>query len=695
MPLQYLHTSARRGLEPGKSGFCCVARDRDLLPDLAKELERLSRYEHFSDRENPRIARHLRISLRSGDYHVLSRIIDAGADYSKRNNHIAHHLAFLEEEVVRLPDPATLLLFWNGWKDSWKEPPRILAEQDAFSIQDLDTDAPSNSDAFNTAVEGGRPAEKAYTIEVGWERELALHYRNDLLKLPADFRWNISFTNFILTSDRPGDFMWRGNWKNRPLPFEFESAQSPRIEKAPTTFRKPTTKAENGNPTGELKTRPFVQSAPKVEIPQELRPEDRKRPKQKWTHKRLKRILNLSLAVLALLCGGIACYLLLDLNDSEDSPLPASLEAGGTRPSPFEPQEIQSGAGNRWMSLVASGSIYDNLDEAQALGEILAGAGDKEPLLIAQSLAAIKNGLEKSQALVPLPGGIVMPGEFQYQLNPTVASAMPAFTSALVPSSLSDIALLSASGTPALQSFLQRLAPDRFIPEDNILGLKSARRQVRDQLAQQGLGAVAAAEEFQQQLPQLTQDDLSREIQALESAFGLESNKGFAAISALGILATPDDTDIKNHLQSLYEGYMLPRASSMGSSPEYKQALANASQSHESAVAAARAINEVFRTANPLSNEDRSRLQTIQTLWRSTFLRGDLMKETIINFNLERLANSKRSLARLQSEFQPETLLELQRAQRFNQAIDSAERALENLAPPTTWLLVNLDTNSP
>ena len=207
MPLQYLHTSARRGLEPGKSGFCCVARDRDLPPDLATELERLSRYEHFPDRENPWIARHLRISLRSGNYHVLSRLIDAGTDYSKRNNHIAHHLSFTEEEVVRLPDPATILLFWRGWRDSWKEPPRILNEQDAFSIQNLDTESTPLSDAFPTAIERGRPIEKPYTIEVGWERELALHYRNELLKLPAESRWNVVFTSFILTSDRPADFL--------------------------------------------------------------------------------------------------------------------------------------------------------------------------------------------------------------------------------------------------------------------------------------------------------------------------------------------------------------------------------------------------------------------------------------------------------------------------------------------------------
>ena len=71
------------------------------------------------------------------------------------------------------------------------------------------------------------------------------------------------------------------------------------------------------------------------------------------------------------------------------------------------------------------------------------------------------------------------------------------------------------------------------------------------------------------------------------------------------------------------------------------------------------------------------------------------MKETIINFNLERFANGKRSLARLQSEFQPETLRAVEQAQRLNQAIDLAESALEELDNQTSWYLVNFNTHNP
>ena len=92
-----------------------------------------------------------------------------------------------------------------------------------------------------------------------------------------------------------------------------------------------------------------------------------------------------------------------------------------------------------------------------------------------------------------------------------------------------------------------------------------------------------------------------------------------------------------------------------------------------------------------MSDSDRAQLQRIQNLWRTTFLRGDLMKETIINFNLERLANSKRSLARLLAEFPPETLRELDKAQRLTTAIDTSESALLEIDTQTHWVLMNLD----
>ena len=169
-----------------------------------------------------------------------------------------------------------------------------------------------------------------------------------------------------------------------------------------------------------------------------------------------------------------------------------------------------------------------------------------------------------------------------------------------------------------------------------------------------------------------------------EISFYINSHGGLVT-AGLGIY------DTMQYIKPPVSTLCIGQASSMGSSPEFRQALANASQYHESAIVAARAIYDVLEKADPLSSGDRAQLQRIQNLWRTTFLRDDLMKETIINFNLERLANSKRSLARLQSEFPPETLRELDKAQRLNTAIDTTESAVLEIDNQTQWVLMNLD----
>ncbi len=285
-----------------------MARDRELPVDLARELERLSRYEHIVGKSNPIILRHLQVSIRSGNYHVLSRLHDAGTDYSKRNNHIAHHLAFTQDEALSLPDPATILLFWKGWKDAWLEPPRVLGDRDRFEIGDLSTSFASNLPKFSALVDQGEPQAQAFQIAEGQEYDLALHYRNELLKLPVSMRWDVPFTNFILLSDRPTLFHWSANWTGRALPFELSvtsvAKKNPPKAQVPSEPAPPPPKAQATTASAR-----FARNAPTVEIPEELSRKARRRPKRKWTRKRFANTLNFGLSALGLVCVGIALYL--------------------------------------------------------------------------------------------------------------------------------------------------------------------------------------------------------------------------------------------------------------------------------------------------------------------------------------------------------------------------------------------------
>src|ERR1039458_1509673 len=110
MPQQLIYTSAPRGLVAGRSGYCTVARSAAMREALMLRLEQFSYYDHVSlagGRERPIYACRV-IDIRGTRYHVLSRIQDAGLDFTGRTNFIAHHLVATPEEVFQLPTPAML-----------------------------------------------------------------------------------------------------------------------------------------------------------------------------------------------------------------------------------------------------------------------------------------------------------------------------------------------------------------------------------------------------------------------------------------------------------------------------------------------------------------------------------------------------------------------------------------------------------
>ncbi len=690
MPYQYIHTSARRGLEPGKSGFCCIARDRELPRDLGIELERMSRFDPTPNKLSPVICRHLKLSIRSGVFHVLTRIQDAGIDYSKRNNHIAHHLTFSQAELPGLPDPATLLLYWNGWKNVWHEPPRVLNEKDQFKIQDLNTISENGELELESGLSSDQPVERAFTIPEGSERDLLLHIRSQLLSLPVGDRWDASFTNFILTSENPTQYLWRGNWKGRALPFEFEAVSKPAdASEAPPPS--PDTDEPEPAPTVEEATTEFSPRAPTVEIPEELTAEHRRRPKRRWTQKRVSRTLNWGLGVIALLCVGIFAYIVSDFRSPGDSQeqAPAAPVPG---PVTKTPAPSQATPRERWEALAAKTQIGENIEESLAIATELAAEGDPLPEQIVRTLAAVARRQEdlssQSPVLIPVENTLVFQSEDVWTLHPLLAGETAPYPLSLVPEPLFPFYTKNEESSPALPALELPQLRDQFIAADALIRLKTLQRQAKDALNQNGIEAVTAAEDYLATWKTLEGDKDMANIQKLESLFDIESYEAFFAVDENNLLLMPNQTDIALHLRKLYEQFILPRFSSFGTSPEFRLALNAAGSEHDTAISLARAIHEVFAHAQPVSSAVESKLAPIRDQWREIFIRDDLMEETIINFNLERLANSKRALARLQFQFPPSMVAELEIARKTMQTLQDTESVLAEIDSNTRWALL-------
>jgi len=212
---ELIYTSAPRGLKPGSKGFCTVASTAGMAHNLASQLESLSGYRHLAapgdtSGGNPVVHSHLKVRLGGRDLSILSRIADAGLDYSGRSNKIAHHVV-LNAQKLSPAGPAAIQSHPGFHQSSWSGDARVL-----------DTGRPVPQVTVEPAI---CETWKSLTGDAGWGGVLAhrlaqrespqqwmiyplgvdpLRLVNESLALiPPAARWQITYTTYY-TSLPPG-----------------------------------------------------------------------------------------------------------------------------------------------------------------------------------------------------------------------------------------------------------------------------------------------------------------------------------------------------------------------------------------------------------------------------------------------------------------------------------------------------------
>ena len=237
MAWQLIYTSALRTLVPGQSGYGTVARSAELREALIQRLEQFSYYQHpaaASSRTTPPspvVCAYRALDFRGSRYHVLTRIQDAGLDFTNRTNHLAHHLVFEPAELPSLPPPALILARWNGWRSRWEESPRFLENADWGDLRTMprSVSLPAagwqrvTGDAGSAAALVLRPLALGCNLlcPAGEETTLLGLFAESLQLLdPNGWRpvklWEHPFTTFLQAEDNPADFLWRGCVEGTP-----------------------------------------------------------------------------------------------------------------------------------------------------------------------------------------------------------------------------------------------------------------------------------------------------------------------------------------------------------------------------------------------------------------------------------------------------------------------------------------------
>jgi len=219
---ELIFTSAPRGVRPGSQGFCTVAHTHGMPASLIQQLESLSGYRHlFSPQDpkaslNPVVFSHLTLAVAGRRCHVLSRICDAGLDYTQRTNKFAHHVV-LDAAEVPSAGPAWLLTQPGFMQNKWAGEPSILTTGPVVpsgeskprvcrAWQQLTGDAGWAGVLAETAA-GPSSRQAVLVFQPGMDMLPLL--AESLALLPAELRWRVSFSTYFTKLPAGITCQWR------------------------------------------------------------------------------------------------------------------------------------------------------------------------------------------------------------------------------------------------------------------------------------------------------------------------------------------------------------------------------------------------------------------------------------------------------------------------------------------------------
>jgi hypothetical protein len=220
MAYQLVYTSAAKLLDAGRSGFGTVARSKPISSLVVSAIERASQFANLRGLDRSRaIHVHRRITAGSSRFHVLSRIVDAGVDYTGRTNHIAHHLVVTQEEANKAASrgvtPADVLRQFP-WLDRWEGSARYFDSTEDIPLDVFRADG-KNGRAQYWATVTGNPA---HARLLSWDASprtgvLIVPEGANPLSLMAEAlaecgaqSWSHSFTTSLETTDELADLDW-------------------------------------------------------------------------------------------------------------------------------------------------------------------------------------------------------------------------------------------------------------------------------------------------------------------------------------------------------------------------------------------------------------------------------------------------------------------------------------------------------
>ena len=224
MSQEILYTSAPKGLKPGVGGYCTVVSTYGMAKNMAEYLESLTAYHHAFRPPDPRASSnpvnylHLAMKLGGQKYRVLSRIADAGLDYSNRTNKLAHVIALTEKEILACRQgPAEVMahegFFETGWDGqlNGRHPGRTLPAGQASARQCQFWERCAGDPGWAGVLAESALSERSSPVSVIFKPgtdtlQLAVEAMG---LLPPQLRWKVTFSTYYTNLPAGVTCLWR------------------------------------------------------------------------------------------------------------------------------------------------------------------------------------------------------------------------------------------------------------------------------------------------------------------------------------------------------------------------------------------------------------------------------------------------------------------------------------------------------
>ncbi|MDR0611741.1 MAG: hypothetical protein LBG58_16670 [Planctomycetaceae bacterium] len=202
----------------GNPGFGVAAQTVGMAPNVAQAAAALSGYTHLfpaGNSSNPVAYIHIIRNLGGQRRHFVSRVADAGNDYSGRTNRIGHHWIIEEpDDVQKLPcGPAAICahssLFQTSYTNKAQELPRgkqianVPVKADVCKVWQQITGDTGWAAAVAEHIEKGLPVSIVYAPG---SVDLAILLQEMFALLSPQIRWRTSFSTYFMKSqETPSD----------------------------------------------------------------------------------------------------------------------------------------------------------------------------------------------------------------------------------------------------------------------------------------------------------------------------------------------------------------------------------------------------------------------------------------------------------------------------------------------------------